>query len=168
MSKIEHHTVVTLHYTLRNDGGRILDTSSDGPPLEYLHGVGSIVPGLEKALGGKAKGEKLKVVVAPEDAYGPRDPAGRQDVPRDELPDEIDLRPGAQLIVEDETGEERPVWVLQANAETVTLDLNHPLAGERLHFEVEVLDIRPATQDEIAHGHAHGAHGHGHDEDADD
>jgi len=161
MSTVAKDTVVSLHYTLRDDKGRILDSSAEGPPLEYLHGHGSIVPGLERALGGKKKGEKLQVVVPPEDGYGPRDPAGRQDVPRDELPDEIDLRPGTQLVVEDETGEERPVWVLTATPDTVTLDLNHPLAGERLHFDVEIVDVRAATEDELAHGHSHGPDGHG-------
>jgi FKBP-type peptidyl-prolyl cis-trans isomerase SlyD len=168
MAQIAKDTVVSLHYTLRDDGGRLLDTSTEGPPLEYLHGTGSIVPGLEKALDGKAKGEKLKVVVSPEEGYGARDPRGKQEFPRDDFPEDLEIRPGMQLVVEDEDGAEVPVWVLSVDARRVVLDMNHPLAGERLHFDVEVIDIRPATADELAHGHAHGPDGHGHDHDHDD
>lgn len=160
-------TVVTLHYTLRNDAGKVIDTSQGHDPLEYLHGVGEIVPGLERALVGKQAGQKLTVVVPPEDGYGPRDPAGKQQVPREEFPDDLALEPGMQLVVEDEHGEEIPCWVLAADARMVTLDLNHPLAGERLHFDVEVIALRPATDEEKDHGHAHGAHAHEDEDDAD-
>lgn len=159
--------VVTLHYTLKNDGGKVIDTSRGHDPLEYLHGAGEIVPGLERALTGKKVGQKVAVVVAPEDGYGPRDPAGKQEFPRDDFPDDLAIEPGMQLVVEDEDGEEIPCWVLAADARKVTLDLNHPLAGERLHFDVEVMGVRAATDEEKDHGHAHGAHSHAHDEEGD-
>lgn len=156
-------TVVTLHYTLKNDAGKVIDSSRGGEPLEYLHGVGEIVPGLERALAGKKVGEKVQVVVPPEDGYGPRDPNGKQEFPREDFPEDLTIEPGMQLIVEDEDGEEVPCWVLAADARVVTLDLNHPLAGERLHFDVEVVALREASEEELEHGHAHGAHSH-HDE----
>ncbi len=164
MDVIGPETVVTLHYTLKNDAGKVIDSSRGGEPLEYLHGVGEIVPGLERALAGKAPGTKLQVVVPPEDGYGPRDPNGKQEFPREDFPEDLTIEPGMQLIVEDEDGEEVPCWVLAADARVVTLDLNHPLAGERLHFDVEVLGLREATEEELEHGHAHGAHSH-HDHD---
>lgn len=167
MDAIGPETVVTLHYTLKNDAGKVIDSSRGGEPLEYLHGVGEIVPGLEKALAGKKPGAKLQVVVPPEDGYGPRDPNGKQEFPREDFPEDLTIQPGMQLIVEDEDGEEVPCWVLAADARVVTLDLNHPLAGEKLHFDVEVVALREATEEELEHGHAHGAHSH-HDHDDDD
>ncbi|MBX3466046.1 MAG: peptidylprolyl isomerase [Planctomycetes bacterium] len=161
-------TVVSLHYTLRNDAGSVIDTSREREPLEYLHGVGEIVPGLERALTGKAPGAKLAVVVPPEDGYGPRDPNGKQEFPREDFPEDLTIEPGMQIVVEDEDGEEVPCWVLAADARVVTLDLNHPLAGERLHFDVEVVAVRAATAEELEHGHAHGPHGHGHDDEDED
>lgn len=160
-------TVVTLHYTLKNDAGKVIDSSRGGDPLEYLHGVGEIPPGLERALTGKKVGEKVQVVVPPEDGYGLRDPHGKHEIPREDFPEELTIEPGAQIIIEDEDGEEVPCWVLAADARVVTLDLNHPLAGERLHFDVEVVALREATQEELEHGHAHGPHSH-HDEDDED
>lgn len=160
-------TVVTLHYTLKNDAGKVIDSSRGHDPLEYLHGVGEIVPGLEKALAGKRPGAKLNVVVAADEGYGPRDPNGKQEFPREDFPEDLQIEPGMQLVVEDEDGEEIPCWVLAADARVVTLDLNHPLAGERLHFDVEVLAIRKATDEELDHGHAHGAHAHEHEDEED-
>lgn len=157
-------TVVTMHYTLKNAGGKVIDSSVGHEPLEYLHGGGEIVPGLERALAGKKVGAKVSVVVPPEDGYGPRDPAGKQEFPREDFPEDLTIQPGMQLIVEDEDGEEVPCWVLAADARVVTLDLNHPLAGEKLHFDVEILALRAASAEELEHGHAHGAHAHEDDE----
>jgi FKBP-type peptidyl-prolyl cis-trans isomerase SlyD len=165
---IEVDKVVTFHYVLRNDSGSVIDRSQTDAPLEYLHGSGAIVPGLERALEGKAAGEKLKVAVPPEDGYGARDPNGRQEFPRDDFPEDLMIEPGMQLMVENEEGDEVPVWVLSVDARRVTLDLNHPLAGEKLHFEVDVVSIRDATAEELEHGHPHGPDGHHHDDDEDE
>ncbi len=148
--------VVTIQYTLWNEAGEVLDTSRDRGPVDYLHGAGELVPGLERALEGQAVGAKLRVTVSPEDGYGLRDPEGKREFPREEFPEDASFEPGEQIVVEDEEGEELDLWVLAADAHKVVLDLNHPLAGETLHFEVEVVGLRPASAEELEHGHAHG------------
>jgi FKBP-type peptidyl-prolyl cis-trans isomerase SlyD len=154
--------VVTIHYTLRDDEGDIIDTSVGDDPLEYLHGHGGIVPGLEAALVGKTPGEKLTVSVKPADGYG--EPTGPEpkSVPRDAFPDDVELEAGMQFFAQGPKGEPVPVWVSSVDKETVTIDFNHPLAGQTLHFEVEVVAVRDATSEEIDHGHPHGPDGHHH------
>lgn len=167
MSLIKTDTVVLIHYTLRNDEGEELDSSAGGEPLPYLQGHGNIVPGLERALEGKAVGFKGIIVVAPEDAYGELDGSDPQGVPRDAFPEELELEEGMQFVVENDLGEQIPVWVIGVEGDEILLDTNHPLAGEELHFEIEVVGIRAATAEELQHGHPHGVggdegHHHGH------
>ena len=156
--------VVGLHYTLHDDAGTWLDGSAGSDPLYYLHGADNLVPGLESALEGHKIGDKLSVVVAPEDAYGQRQGPGPQAVPRDAFPDDAEIEEGMPFCVENEEGDEIELWVSRVEDNQVFVDVNHPLAGLTLHFEVEVMGIRDATLEEQMHGHPHGPDGHeGHD-----
>ncbi len=153
--------VVTFHYTLRDPSGRVLDTSAGGGPITYLEGAGQIIDGLDTRLRTTAAGAKLHVAVPAVEAYGERDPAQVQKVKRAVLPVDGELRVGEQF----QAGEDRfapVVTVVAIEGDDVTLDANHPLAGVDLAFEVEITAVRPATPEELAHGHAHGADGAGH------
>lgn len=154
--------VVRINYTLRDDAGTVLDSSAEGEPLEYLHGASNIIPGLERAIEGRATGETLSVKVAPADGYGERDRPARQPVSPAAFPKGLPLRAGMRFATEDEDGDTVPVWIAEVTSEAVFLDFNHPLAGTTLNFEVEVLGVRDATGEEIAHGHPHGPGGHHH------
>jgi FKBP-type peptidyl-prolyl cis-trans isomerase SlyD len=154
--------VVSIHYTLTNDNGEVIDSSQGGTPLDYLHGAGNIVPGLEKGLAGRASGDKLKVDVQPEHGYGVHDPRGIQRVPRASFPADMTIEPGMQFSAEDEKGNVTTIWVARVESDQIVIDLKHPLAGKTLHFEVQIAGVREATREEIAHGHPHGPHGHHH------
>ena len=149
---------VTFHYSLRDDGGQVLDSSEGRKPLTYLHGGGNIVPGLEKALAGKQAGDDVKVTVSPEDGYGVRDEENVQNIPRRKLP-EGKIAPGMQLRLQTNQGP-IAVTVKAISGDYVTIDANHPLAGMNLHFEVKVVEVRDATAEELEHGHVHGPGGH--------
>jgi FKBP-type peptidyl-prolyl cis-trans isomerase SlyD len=144
--------VATIHYTLTDDDGQVIDRSPQEKPLSYLHGAGNIVPGLEKALAGKQAGESLKAEVPPEQGYGPRHDAMVQEVPRSAFPDIDAVKPGMQFEARTERGP-LLVTVTGIGDEQVTVDGNHPLAGKTLHFAVEVADVRPATEQESNQGH---------------
>jgi FKBP-type peptidyl-prolyl cis-trans isomerase SlyD len=159
--KVEDNRVVTLAYTLSEAGGEVLDQATEKDPVVYLHGQGSLVPALEDALKGREAGEKFELDLAPEDAFGPRLEDSLRVIPRDAFPAEVDLEPGLELALEDD-GEPVPFWISKVEGDRVTIDLNHPFAGKKVHFEGEVLKIREATEDEMAHGHAHGPDGHHH------
>jgi len=158
---ITRDQVVSIHYTLKNDAGEVLDRSAGGEPLTYLHGHGNLIPGLERELAGKSAGDKLQVTIAPADAYGEYDPQLVQRVPRRTLKGLADIRVGTRLQAQTEQGA-RAVTVTQIVGDMVTLDGNHPLAGNTLHFEVEVAEVRAATEVELSHGHVHGPGGHHH------
>lgn len=160
--QIAQDAVVSIHYTLTNDKNETLDSSSGGEPLVYLHGNGNLIPGLESALNGKAAGAKLSVKIAPADAYGEFDKNLIQKVPRRSFKGIADLRPGMQFQMQTNTGP-RAVTVTQVQGDMVTIDGNHPLAGQNLNFEVEVTEVREATEEELSHGHVHGPGGHHHD-----
>ncbi len=155
------NTVVLIHYTLTNDDGETLDTSSGREPLAYLHGGGNIIPGLERALTGKKTGDTLTVSIVPAEAYGLRDDTLLEVVPRTEFGGTEDLEVGMQFQVQTPAGV-RIVTITGLEGDEVTLDGNHPLAGETLHFAVEVTEVRAASEEELAHGHVHGAGGHHH------
>lgn len=152
---IEGKCVVSIHYTLTNGAGEQMDSSSGGDPLKYLHGASNIVPGLEAALNGKAAGDNLKVVVKPEDAYGEVNPSLIQKVPRAAFEGVEDIRPGMQFQAQGPDGQVQLITVVEIEGEEVTVNGNHPLAGEELHFDVTVEDVRAATEEEVAHGHVH-------------
>lgn len=154
--------VVLIHYTLTNDKGEVLDSSSGGDPLAYIHGQGNIIPGLEQALEGKQAGDKMNVKVAPADGYGERDPQLVQSVPRRNFGGATNLKPGMQFQAQTPQGHTRVVTVTRVQGDMVTIDGNHPLAGEQLTFDVEITEVRDPTQEEIAHGHVHGPGGHHH------
>lgn len=158
--KITANKVVTLTYTLRVDG-EIIDQSRDGSPLLYLHGAMNIVPGLEEQLEGAAQGDMVTATVPPEKGYGPRI-GEAQEVPRHLFPDDAELAAGMQVIAHDDEGRQIPFFITGISDEAITVDPNHPLAGETLHFEVTVEALRDATDEEIEHGHPHGPGGHHH------
>jgi FKBP-type peptidyl-prolyl cis-trans isomerase SlyD len=153
--------VVTIHYTLKNDSGAVLDSSSGGEPLAYIQGHGNLVAGLEKALEGKQNGATLAVVIPPADGYGERDEALIQRVPKRSLQGSGEIKKGMQFQARTEDGM-RLFTVMAVVGDMVTLDGNHPLADQTLHFDVEVVGVREATSEELEHGHVHGAGGHHH------
>lgn len=165
--KITQHSAVTIHYRLSDQEGRLLEDSFSADPMLYLHGTENLIPGLEAALEGKVKGEKLDVTISAEEAYGPYHDGLRQAVPLEAFGDIEDIVPGMRFIAETEMGQ-RPVQVVEVKDDVVIVDGNHPLAGQALSFNIEILDVREGTAEEIAHGHIHahggcGSHGHDHD-----
>ncbi len=160
--QIAKDSVVSIEYTLTDDNGAILDQSAGRGPLWYLHGHENIVPGLEKALGGKSVGDKLTVSVPPEDGYGAYDETQTFEVPRSELPATIQPQKGMELTMRSPNGHSVPVTILKVKPSSVVMDGNHPLAGKTLHFAVEVSGVRKATKEELAHGHVHAPGGHHH------
>jgi FKBP-type peptidyl-prolyl cis-trans isomerase SlyD len=162
--RIAPQRVVELHFDLLSVDGELLDSTRGEAPLLYLHGSGQFVPGLERALEGCVAGDKLKVTVPPEDGFGVCEGEGPRPYPRSAFPPGLELEPGMEFTVGDEAdGEEQVVvWVTDVTDDQVFVDVNHPLAGETLTFDVEILTVRTATPDELSHGHAHGPHGHHH------
>jgi FKBP-type peptidyl-prolyl cis-trans isomerase SlyD len=158
---IEKNRVVRLDYTLRDEQGKVLDSSSGRGPLSYLHGKRNIIPGLEQALAGKSAGDKLDVTVPPEQGYGVRDERLVQIVARAKFGEVAGLAPGMQVRANGPQGP-RLVTVVRVDRDFVTVDGNHPLAGRTLHFSLEVTEVRKATHEEITHGHVHGPGGHQH------
>lgn len=155
-------TVVTFHYTLRNEANDELETSRGGEPTAYLHGANNIIRGLESAMLGKSAGDVFTATVAPEDAYGLRNPEKQQRVPIKHLMFKGKLRAGEVVQLNTQEGR-RAVTVIKAGRHSADIDTNHPLAGQTLSFDIEVTDVRAATAEETAHGHAHGPGGHHHD-----
>ena len=159
--EISSDRVVTIHYTLKDDSGTVLDSSAGGEPLAYIQGHGNLVSGLEKALEGKEHGSNLAVVVAPAEGYGERDEALIQRVPKRTLQGSGDIKKGMQFQARTDDGM-RLFTVTAVIGDMVTLDGNHPLADQTLHFDIEVVGVREATAEELEHGHVHGAGGHHH------
>lgn len=153
--QIAPNKVVTIDYTLKDDGGQVLESSSGREPLSYVHGNGNIIPGLESALEGKEPGETVTVAVPPEEAYGQRDDNMTAAVPRDRFEGVESVEEGMQFQAQSDEGT-RIVTVVDVQDEEVTVDANHPLAGQTLNFEVEIKDVRDASDEEIEHGHVHG------------
>ncbi len=154
--QIAERTVASFHYTLTAENGEVIDTSREREPLTYLHGAGNIVPGLEKAMGGRNTGDSFQVSVAPEEGYGPRHEEMVQVVPKSAFEGAPEPKPGMQFQGQ---GPQGPVMVTVTAVEgdQVTIDGNHPLAGKTLHFDIEVTDVREASEEELDHGHVHGA-----------
>ena len=152
---ITKHKVAAIHYTLRDSNGTVLDSSEGQDPLYYLHGENNLIPGMEEGLEGHTTGDKLHLDIAPEKGYGLRDP---------ELVDEVPRRSfGSQTIdvgMQFEANDGQIITVTDVKPDSITVDANHPLADQHLHFDIEVLEVRDATPDELAHGHVHGPGGH--------
>jgi FKBP-type peptidyl-prolyl cis-trans isomerase SlyD len=155
-------TVVTFHYTLKDKGGQVLDSSEGSDPLVYLHGYSQIVRGLESALLGKTAGASFNVEVTPSEGYGDRREEMVITLPRTQgnLPPDIQVGYVVELV--SEQGDEIPARVTDLTDTDITLDANHPLAGETLYFAIELTNVRKATAEEISHGHVHGPGGHHH------
>jgi len=149
--------VVRLDYTLTLGGGEVYDSSEESGPLEYLQGHGQLIPGLEQALYDMAVGDEKDVVVTPDLAYGEYDAEAVQELPRDMFPATMELESGMAIDLYDEDAEEElEATIEDVDKDTVVVNFNHPLAGETLNFHVRIVDIRPATPEELDHGHAHG------------
>ena len=152
--KIENNSVVRFHYTVSEPGQPAIESSKERDPLTILVGHGNIIPGLETALQGRAAGDSFEVVVAPEQAYGERRDGMIQRVPKKHFKGTY-LKPGMQVVLNTQMGQ-RPVTVQKVGMTVVDVDLNHPMAGKHLQFNVDIVDVRAASEDEVAHGHAHG------------
>lgn len=159
--KIESETVVSFHYTLRDENGKELETSRGSEPSVYLHGANNIIRGLETAMTGRESGDVFTVSLAPAEAYGMRNPDKMQRVPVKHLAFRGKLEAGKVVQLNTAEGM-RAVTVVKAGRHSADIDANHPLAGQTLTFDVEIVDLRPATPEEISHGHAHGPGGHHH------
>ena len=155
--QITKHTVAAIHYTLTDNDGNILDSSKGSEPLHYIQGIGNLIVGMEEGLEGKKKGDKLQIKVSPEKGYGVKDPAMMQKVPMKAFGGET-VTPGMKF----HTNEGHVVTVTEVTNDIVTVDANHALAGVELNFDVEVIEVRSATSEEISHGHVHGSGGHHH------
>ena len=154
--------VVSFHYKLSAGDGSVNESSEGNAPVVYLHGRNAIVPGLETQLAGKKSGDKFTATVEPEQGYGQRNEEAVQRVPLKHLATRGPIQVGQLVVVNTRDGG-RQARVLKVGHFNVDLDLNHPLAGKTLTFDIEVVDVRDATKEELAHGHAHGPEGHGHD-----
>ena len=155
--QITKHKVAAIHYTLSDNDGKILDTSAGREPLNYIHGIGNLIPGMEDGLEGKMKGDKFNIKVSPEKGYGVKNENLMQQVPRTAFGNQP-----VELGMQFQTDSGSVVTVSKIGLDSITLDANHPLAGVELNFAVEVLEIRNATEEEISHGHVHGPGGHHH------
>lgn len=158
--KATQDKIVSLHYTLTDDHGVLLDSSHGREPFSYLHGHGHIIPGLEAELEGCEVGFNAAIQVAPAEGYGEYNPQAVFEVPRDRFPPSEDIQTGMQVQGEGEHGV-LSFTVVEVNDQGVVLDANHPMAGKTLNFQVEVLQVRDATAQELAHGHSH-PDGHDH------
>jgi FKBP-type peptidyl-prolyl cis-trans isomerase SlyD len=152
--KVEKNKVVTIDYVLKNDAGEILDSSEANGALPYIHGTGSLVPGLERELEGRSPGDAISAVVEPEDGYGEYEADAIFEVPKKNLEGLGEIEEGTSFHAETDEGIQL-LTVKEIKATTVLVDANHPLAGETLHFEVKIVDIREASPEELEHGHVH-------------
>lgn len=158
---IQANAVVSIDYTLKNDAGNVLDQSTPDAPLSYLHGHNNLISGLESALEGKLQGDQVTAVIPPEEAYGVYNASLIEAVPRQMFQGVDNIEPGMQFQAQTAQGVQ-VVTVTEVNDETVTIDGNHALAGETLHFDVMIKEVREASAEELSHGHAHGPGGHHH------
>jgi FKBP-type peptidyl-prolyl cis-trans isomerase SlyD len=159
--QITQDSVVSMHYTLTSDAGEVIDSSSGGDVLVYMQGHGNLIPGLERELEGKQAGDKLKVRIAPVDGYGELDESLVQEIPRSAFGGVDQIEVGMQFQAQSNHGP-HSVTITKVAGDTITVDGNHPLAGQYLNFEVEITDVRAATEEELSHGHVHGPGGHHH------
>ncbi|MDH5784831.1 MAG: peptidylprolyl isomerase [Chromatiales bacterium] len=159
--QISANMVVSIDYTLTDDQGTVIDSSEGRGPLAYLHGCNNIIPGLENALEGKSTGDSLQVKVLPAEGYGERSDDLTQAVPKEMFEESDSIQVGMQFQTMTDSGPQ-VVTVIAIDDEHVTVDGNHPLAGENLNFDVTIVEIRQASAEEIEHGHVHGPDGHDH------
>lgn len=155
---VEKGKAVTFHYTLTNSGGEQLESSRENEPMSYLHGANNIIPGLENAMDGKTAGDKFQVTVEPSEAYGEKNEANIQRISAKHFKNAKKLQPGQLLSLQTKQGPVQ-VTVVKVGRFNVDVDANHPMAGQTLTFDVEITNVREATEEEITHGHVHGPGG---------
>ena len=148
-------SVVSIHYTLKNDAGEVLDSSDGKEPLVYLHGANNLIPGLENELQGKTAGTKFNASIPPAEAYGEVNADFIQVLNKDMFKGVESIEPGMSFVAQGEAGQQQQVRVTDVSGDEITVDANHPMAGLQLHFEVEVVDVREGTEQELEHGHVH-------------
>lgn len=154
--------MVTINYTLTDSDGEIIDSTSEEKSFSFLSGTEQILPKLEEAIGEMLIGSKKIVALTAEDAYGEYIDDAVQVLQRSEFPKEMEIKEGMEFVTSAPDGSQMPFVISKITDEQITVDFNHPLAGEDLTFDVELLTIRDATEEELSHGHAHGVHGHHH------
>jgi FKBP-type peptidyl-prolyl cis-trans isomerase SlyD len=158
---IENDKVITINYVLKDDSGTLIDESQDGS-FCYLHGASNIIPGMENALTGRSQGDELNLVIEPAEAYGEYNPNLTQVVDRSMFDANDNIEAGMQFQAQDQEGHVMVITVAKVEGEQITIDGNHPLAGATLHYDIKVVDIRDATDEELSHGHVHQQGGCGH------
>ncbi|MCK9425090.1 MAG: peptidylprolyl isomerase [Ignavibacteriaceae bacterium] len=154
--------VVTINYILTDSEGEIIDSTSEGKSFSFLSGSEQVLPKLEEAVGAMLIGSKRIVALTAEDAYGEYIDDAVQILQRSEFPKEVEIKEGMEFVTNAPDGSQMPFVISKITDEQITVDFNHPLAGVDLTFDVELLDLRDATAEELSHGHAHGAHSHHH------
>ncbi len=157
---IGKNAVVAIHYTLKDDAGQIMDSSSGGEPLTYLHGANNLIPGLEKELEGKISGQSFAATIPPAEAYGETNPELVQTLDKEMFQGVDVIEVGMQFTAQGPQGQQQ-ITVTGVEGDKVTIDANNPMAGKTLHFDVEIVSVRDATDQELEHGHVH-SHGHDH------
>ena len=159
--QIAEHTIVRFHYDLADEAGQPIESSREREPMAILYGAGNVIPGIEKAIEGRRAGERLQVTVPPAEGYGERREGLTQRVPKKFFNEARKLRPGDSTVLGSNQGP-RVVTVLKSGETVIEADLNHPMAGRTLCFDIEIIEVREASAEEIAHGHAHEPGGHAH------
>lgn len=154
LNKVSKDVVVSMEYELRVDG-EMIDSSEENDPLEFIQGNGHIIPGLEREIEGMRVGESKEVFVKAADAYGEYDPEEFMELAKSEFPEDFPLEVGSEVTMENEEGEEMSAFVEEVTLDTVTLNFNHPLAGKDLNFKIKIIGLRPASPEELEHGHVH-------------
>ncbi len=154
--------MVSVNYKLTDDAGKVLDSSDGSKPMVYLHGAGNIIPGLEKALVGKAEGDALKVRIEPAEAYGELIPDGIKTIEKAAFEGVETVEAGMVFEAKAPDGAMQEIVVVKVDGDAVTIDTNHPLAGVALNFDINVVSVREATKEELEHGHSHDGDGHSH------
>ncbi len=159
---IKPDQVVSINFTVKDEQGEVIDSTKDDQPFEFLSGRNQILPVLEEKIGGMIIGSKKDVELDPENAYGEYQDDAVQTVKRSDFPEGAELKEGQGFVANTQDGKQMPFVISEVEGDDITIDFNHPLAGKKLTFEVELLDVRDATAEELSHGHVHGANGHHH------
>lgn len=159
---IKLNQVVTINFTLKDETGEVIDSTQGNQPFTFISGNNQILPKLEESIGGMLIGSKTNVKLDPIDAYGEYKEEAVQSVDRSEFPQDVELEEGMSFMAHTPEGRQVPLTIAGVEGDKVTVDFNHPLAGRTLEFDVELLDMRDATFEELQHGHAHGPDGHHH------
>jgi len=159
---LDPNKVISFNYTLKDDQGAVIESTTNKQPLTFISGQNQIIPKLEEALNGMLIGGKKNVKVEAAEAYGEYDEKAIQNVKKEQFPAEAKLEVGMRYVANSPDGKQMPFLITEVKEEDIKVDFNHPLAGKNLEFDVELLDIRDATPEEISHGHVHGPDGHHH------